>query len=276
MKKFKKLAEDEGWIEEQRLKRDHDITADVSKKEFAKRLEKVKTNKNTKSLTTPSNKNPKLHTTPLRHKRPSGIDKDDKEGPSKKKLKASTPPLGAKVDSKAEPTGVQGEELLDDDPEPKDPFLTHLDQCDADFRGGTTADVTQPLPVHNLMQLDLPTTTRNDGGGELDYTPKIIFDDETNGNICIVIFSILSSVISSDREGTGQGSLRVRLLNLFTCFIAGRSTINLSFTTMLGPTNTAFTSTFHISRYSQRPQQRTRTMIPHWSPNANGHYLYTI
>ena len=131
--------------------------------------------------------------------------------------------METKVDTKETSTGTKvskGEELLAEKSEPVDPFLTLLDKCDAEFNGSNQAsNETQPLP----MQPSTLTAGRKDSGTELDYSPQIIFDDETNGNINFVNSCTTASVISRNREGAGLRSLRLGALQFTTCFIIGRS-----------------------------------------------------
>ncbi len=59
--------------------------------------------------------------------------------------------------------------LLDEKPETADPFLTHLDQSEAEINGEVASNVTQPLPKPPQMQLNPLPKTQKDGGEELNY-----------------------------------------------------------------------------------------------------------
>ena len=72
--------------------------------------------------------------------------------PAAKKIKVMKTPVETKVYSKENLTGVDGEALLDEETETADPFLAHLDQCNAEFKGKVAPDVTQPLPAPTQLQ----------------------------------------------------------------------------------------------------------------------------
>ena len=56
-------------------------------------------------------------------------------------------------------TLAEFEELLDEEPKAADPFLTHLDQCNAEFNGEVASNVTQPLIRPTQMQPNPLATT---------------------------------------------------------------------------------------------------------------------
>ena len=221
MKKYTSLATKEGWLEAQNKAQDEQIAAIKRIRQAEKAL---RASKKAKDDQKPKTKSTKASDDAERTDADAKFDikmlpkpsaaRTIKMSPDLKKFKLSKTAIGAtKVESKVKPTGVDGEHLLHKDPEPTDPFMAHLDQCDASFKDEKVADETRPLPKLQELQPNPLSTGRKDGGGELDYEPKIIFYDyETNGNICIVIISTLTSVISRDREGPGPRSLRLRAL----------------------------------------------------------------